>query len=66
MTEDQCVRSLCTKDQCLVWSATLNRCGTADALKKKKARLKKMTEKAEKKDSAKVVQLDKKVQKLKK
>ena len=54
MTEDQCVRSLCTKDQCLVWSATLNRCGTADALKKEEARLKKMTEKAEKKDSAKV------------
>ena len=54
MTEDQCVRSLCTKDQCLVWSATLNRCGTADALKKEEARLKRMTEKVEKKDSAKV------------
>jgi hypothetical protein len=44
---------LCTKDQCLIWSATLNRCGTADALKKEEARLKKMTEKAEKKDSKK-------------
>ena len=54
MTEDQCVRSLCTKDQCLVWSATLNRCGTADALRKEEARLKKIAEKLEKKDSAKV------------
>lgn len=54
MTEDQCVRSLCTKEQCLVWSATLNRCGTADALKKEEARLKKITERTEKKDSAKV------------
>lgn len=54
MTEEQCVRSLCTKDQCLIWSATLNRCGTADALKKEEVRLKKISEKAEKKDSVKV------------
>lgn len=54
MTEEQCVNSLCTKDQCLVWSAVLNRCGTADALKKEETRLKKIAERAEKKDSAKV------------
>ena len=53
MTEAQCVSTICTKDQCLVWSATLNRCGTAEALKKEEARLKKITERAERKDSAK-------------
>ena len=53
MTEEQCVRTLCTKDQCFVWSATLNRCGTADALKQEEKRLKKLAERAEKKDTAK-------------
>ena len=53
MTEEQCVRTLCTKDQCFVWSATLNRCGTADALKQEEKRLKKRAERAEKKEAPK-------------
>lgn len=53
MTKEQCVQTLCTKDRCFIWSEKLNRCGTADALKKEENRLKKLTERAEKKDSAK-------------
>jgi chromosome segregation ATPase len=53
MTQEQCVQTLCTKDQCFIWSEKLNRCGTADALKKEENRLKKLAERAEKKDSAK-------------
>lgn len=49
MTEAQCKQTLCTKDNCYVWSAELNRCGTADALKKEEDRLKKLAKKAEKK-----------------
>lgn len=54
MTEAECTQSLCTKEQCFVWSAELNRCGTADALKKEEARLKKIAKAAEGKDSVKV------------
>lgn len=54
-TEAQCKQSLCTKEHCYVWSAELNRCGTADALKKEEARLKRIAKSAEGKDSVKVV-----------
>ena len=54
VTEAECTRTLCTKEHCYVWSAELNRCGTADALKKEEARLKKIAKAAEHKDSAKV------------
>lgn len=54
-TEAECTQTLCTKEQCYVWSVELNRCGTADALKKEEARLKKIAKAAEHKDSAKVV-----------
>ena len=53
-TEAQCRQSLCTKEQCYVWSTELNRCGTADALKKEEARLKKIAKAAEGNDSVKV------------
>lgn len=53
-TEAECTQSLCTKEHCYVWSAELNRCGTADALKKEEARLKKIAKAAEGKDSVKV------------
>jgi len=52
--EAECTQSLCTKEHCFVWSAELNRCGTADALKKEEARLKKIAKSAENKDTAKV------------
>ena len=55
VTEAECTQTLCTKEHCYVWSAELNRCGTADALKKEEARLKKIAKAAERKDSAKVV-----------
>lgn len=55
ITESQCKQTLCTKDQCLVWSTELNRCGTADALKKEEARLKKNTRQTEQKDSTKAI-----------
>jgi len=54
-TEAECTQSLCTKERCFVWSAELNRCGTADALKKEEARLKRIAKSAEGKDSVKVV-----------
>ena len=54
-TEAECVQSLCTKEHCYVWSAELNRCGTADALKKEEVRLKKIRKSSEGKDSAKVM-----------
>lgn len=54
-TEAQCKQSLCTKEHCYVWSTELNRCGTAEALKKEEARVKKMAKQAEQKDSAKAV-----------
>lgn len=54
VTEAECMQTLCTKEQCYVWSVELNRCGTADALKKEEARLKKIAKAAEHKDSAKV------------
>lgn len=54
-TEIQCKQSLCTQEQCYVWSSELNRCGTAEALKKEENRLKRIARQAEKKDSAKVV-----------
>lgn len=53
-TQAQCEQTLCTKDQCYVWSVELNRCGTADALKKEEARQKRIAKRAEQKDSAKV------------
>ena len=55
VTEAECSQTLCTKEHCYVWSAELNRCGTAEALKKEEARLKKIAKAAENKDSAKVV-----------
>ena len=55
VTEAECSKTLCTKEHCYVWSAELNRCGTAEALKKEEARLKKIAKAAENKDSAKVV-----------
>ena len=54
VTEAECIQTLCTTEHCYVWSAKLNRCGTADALKKEEARLKKIAKAAESKDSAKV------------
>ena len=54
-TKAQCEQSMCTKEHCYVWSAELNRCGTAEALKKEEARVKKMAKQAEQKDSAKAV-----------
>jgi len=55
VTAAECSQTLCTKEHCYVWSAELNRCGTAEALKKEEARLKKIAKAAENKDSAKVV-----------
>lgn len=54
-TELQCKQSLCTQEHCYVWSSELNRCGTAEALKKEENRLKRIAKQAEKKDSATVV-----------
>lgn len=54
-TETQCKQSLCTQEHCYVWSSELNRCGTAEALKKEEKRLKRIAKQAETKDSAKVV-----------
>lgn len=75
-TEAECKQTLCTQEHCYVWSAELNRCGTADALRKEENRLKKKLMRAEKKDSAKVVlpksvqdslaKIDKRKSKLKK
>ena len=55
MTKVQCEQSLCTKEHCYVWSNELNRCGTAEALKKEEARLKEIARQSEQRDSAKVV-----------
>ena len=54
-TKAQCEQSLCTKKHCYVWSTELNRCGTAEALKKEEARQKKLAKSAEQKDSTKTV-----------
>ncbi len=74
-TQAQCEQTLCKKDNCLVWSTELNRCGTSDALKKEEARLKKIARKANQKDSVKaevpksvrdsLAKIEKKVKKIK-
>ena len=52
-TQAQCEQTLCKKDNCLVWSVELNRCGTSEALGKEEDRLKEIARKASQKDSAK-------------
>ena len=54
-TEAECLQTLCSQEHCYVWSAELNRCGTADALKKEETRLKKKMMRVGKNDSEKVV-----------
>lgn len=55
MTEIQCKQSLCTQEHCYIWSSELNRCGTAEALKKEENRMKKIARLAEKNGTTKVV-----------
>lgn len=55
VTEAQCSQSLCTQEHCFVWSSELQRCGTAEALKKEEIRVRKKAKQSERSDSTKKI-----------